>query len=82
MAERSIALRRDTVQDDLITAEELGARLRLKPDTVILWARQGRIPVRRLSRKVVRFRLPEVVAALEAATTNCPVPHPVPGSGA
>lgn len=55
--------------DDLITAEELGAQLRLQPATVILWARQRRIPAHRLSRKVIRFRLPEVVAALEA---GCP----------
>jgi excisionase family DNA binding protein len=49
------------------TAEEVGAHLRLNADTVLGWARQGRIPFVRLSRKIVRFKLADVVAALEAS---------------
>ena len=70
------------MQDDLMPARKLGPRIGVKPDTITLWARQGRIPAHRLGQRVVRFRMSEVVAALEAGTTNCPVAHPVPGSGA
>ena len=54
------------VETTYSTADEIGARLRLNADTVLAWARQGRIPFVRLSPKVVRFRLADVVAALEA----------------
>ena len=58
------------MQDDLLTADEVADRLRVKPDTVVVWARQGRIPAHRLSRKVIRFRLQEVVEALDAAAQS------------
>ena len=64
-----------TVRDDLLTAAELADRLRVKPETVLAWHRSGRIPSIRLSYKVLRFNLGEVVAALkrpkvgEAVTT-------------
>ena len=53
--------------DDLLTAEELADRLKLKPGTIREWARAGKIPARRLSHKVIRYSFPEVVAALESA---------------
>jgi excisionase family DNA binding protein len=56
-------------RNDYVTAEELGAYLRLKPNTVVAWARQGRIPFQRLSRKIIRFRLADVVAALEICSS-------------
>lgn len=59
--------------DDLLTAAELAERLRVKPGTVLGWHRKGRIPVRKLSPKVLRFALAEVVAALEAEPR--PRPH-------
>jgi excisionase family DNA binding protein len=52
--------------DDLMTAAELAARLGVKAGTVFSWHRSGRIPARKLSHKIVRFCLAEVVAALEA----------------
>ena len=52
--------------DDLLTAEELAAKLRVRPATVRDWARRGRIPTVRLTRKTVRYRLPAVVEALQA----------------
>jgi excisionase family DNA binding protein len=70
------------VQDDLLTAEEVAERLRLKPDTITIWARQGRIPAHRLTRKVIRFRLPEVIAALDAATASGPAARPAQSRGA
>jgi excisionase family DNA binding protein len=54
----------EAMQDDLLTAEEVADRLRLKHDTIMIWARQGRIPAHRLTRKVIRFRIEDVVAAL------------------
>ena len=54
--------------DDLLTSAELAERLRVKPMTILGWYRKGRIPARKLSPKVLRFDLAEVVAALEAAT--------------
>jgi excisionase family DNA binding protein len=54
----------------LLTAAELAERLKVKPDTVRLWARQGKIPARKLSHKILRFNLADVVATLE--TRQCP----------
>jgi excisionase family DNA binding protein len=53
------------MNDEMLTAEEVADRLRVKPDTIVVWARQGRIPAHRLSRKVIRFRFDDLVAALE-----------------
>ena len=55
------------MSDEMLTAAELADRLKVKPDTVRVWARSGKIPARKLSHKVIRFSLPEVVAALESA---------------
>lgn len=50
---------------DLLTAAELAKRLSVKPETILRWHRSGRIPGRRLSHKVLRFCLADVVSALE-----------------
>lgn len=49
---------------ELLTAEELGAELRVRPSTVKQWARAGRIPEVWLSSRVRRFRLEAVLKAL------------------
>ena len=49
-----------------VTAKELATRLRVTPDTVKSWSREGRIPSVRVSAKVLRFNLAEVVAAIRA----------------
>ena len=49
---------------ELLTADELADRLRVRPATVRLWGRQGRIPRVQISGKVVRFDLAAVIAAL------------------
>jgi excisionase family DNA binding protein len=49
-----------------MTAAELAERLGVKAETVLLWHRNGRIPSRKLSHKILRFSLADVVAALEA----------------
>jgi excisionase family DNA binding protein len=49
---------------NLLTAEELGERLRLRPSTIKRWAQEKIIPALRLSGKVVRFDPDAVERAL------------------
>lgn len=48
----------------LLTAAELANECGVRPRTVQAWKSQGRIPFVRLSRKVIRFELEKVLAAL------------------
>jgi excisionase family DNA binding protein len=52
--------------DDLLTRKLLADFLRIKPRTVSEWTRSGRIPAVRISRKVIRYRLADVLAALQS----------------
>jgi excisionase family DNA binding protein len=49
----------------LLSAREVGERLGIKPRTVSLWVRQGRLPAYRVGR-YLRFDWDEVTRALEA----------------
>lgn len=49
----------------LLTAEEIAAHFRVKPETVRGWARQGIVPSIKLSHKMVRYRLDDVIEALQ-----------------
>ncbi len=49
---------------ELLTTEELAARLRVQPETVRQWSRQGLVPVIRVSRKIIRFDFRAVVEHL------------------
>ena len=51
-------------EDPLLTCAELAERLRLKPATIRLWTRQGKIPVVRLGPRAVRYRSRDVELAL------------------
>jgi len=51
---------------ELLKRHQLAQKLQVSPRTVDAWARRGRIPSIRLSRKVIRFDLEEVLAALSA----------------
>jgi predicted site-specific integrase-resolvase len=55
---------------DLLTRVKLAECLEVKPRTIEAWYRSGRIPGRKLSHKVVRFCLADVVAALERQSTQ------------
>jgi excisionase family DNA binding protein len=55
---------------ELLTAPELAERLGVRPGTVLQWYRQGRIPGRKLSHKVLRFVLTEVLAATEPSRSE------------
>jgi len=60
---------------ELLTANELAARLRVRPRTVQLWARRGRIPVVRFSPKVIRYDLATVLSALESRSPRQEAPR-------
>ena len=51
--------------ENLLTTEELAERLAVSPSTIVKWAKAGRIPEVRPSRRVRRFDCAEVVAALK-----------------
>ena len=51
---------------ELLTADELARRLRVRPDTVRNWARRKLIPRLQLSPKVIRFDLQAVIEAVTA----------------
>ena len=59
---------------ELVNAEVIAERFGVTPETVVRWAREGRVPSIRPSRRILRFRVAEVEAALsqpvrqEAAT--------------
>ena len=53
--------------DEIVTADELGKRLRVKRTTVHRWGREGRIPVIRVTDRTVRFNLRDVMKTLEVA---------------
>lgn len=54
---------------ELITADELANRLRIRPGTVRSWTREGKIPAVRLSAKVIRY---DLGAVLELLTQDSP----------
>jgi excisionase family DNA binding protein len=51
---------------ELLTADELAGRLHVRPSTIKRWSREGRIPAVRVTPKVVRYDLAEVVRAINA----------------
>jgi len=52
------------MSEEILTAEQLGKRLRIKSGTVKVWARKGIIPAMRPTPKILRFKWTEVLAAL------------------
>jgi excisionase family DNA binding protein len=54
------------VSNDWVTAKELAHRMRVTPDTIKAWSREGRIPSVRVSARVLRFNVAEVMAAIRA----------------
>ena len=62
----SVCARANSVRMDspLFTSKDIAQRFGVKVETVRAWVRDGRIPCIRASRKIVRFRIEEVEAAL------------------
>jgi excisionase family DNA binding protein len=65
-----------TTSYNLSTTEEVASALRVQASTVRAWVREGRIPVIRPGGKLMRFRIEDVIRAIEAqpseATTAAP----------
>ena len=57
----------------LLTSKDLAKCFGVSVETVRAWVRDGRIPYIRASRKIVRFRMDEVEAALHQNATLAPV---------
>jgi len=54
---------------ELMTVPEVAERLRINPETVRLWARDGRLPVVPLPTRSLRFRRSDIDAILAGQTT-------------
>jgi excisionase family DNA binding protein len=59
-----------TNNDDCLTAVELSERLKVRPSTILDWQRSGRIPALRITNKVLRFNLADVLAALNRSNAG------------
>ena len=58
------------MSSEMLSAEELSSRLKLRPNTLLAWARRGKIPSVKLGRKTVRFSYEAVVAVIDKAREN------------
>jgi len=56
------------MMSELLSADEVAKRLRVKPTTVLHWTRSGRIPAIRVSRKIIRFDFDAILAVLGGRT--------------
>jgi excisionase family DNA binding protein len=59
----------DRATDGLLDKREVAARLRISPRTLDVWMRNKRVPFLKIG-KSVRFRLPDVLAKLNAYRVN------------
>jgi excisionase family DNA binding protein len=59
-----------THPDSCLTAAELAQRLRVTSTTVLRWHRAGKIPAVKISAKVLRFDVAEVMAALRRSASS------------
>jgi excisionase family DNA binding protein len=55
-----------------LTVKEVAERLKVDPSTVYIWARTGRLPCIRLSKRSLRF-LEKDIAKYEKAHTSSPI---------
>lgn len=55
---------------DIITANELAERLKVKPETIRIWAQKGLIPSIRITPKIIRFDLIAVLKALRSINSG------------
>lgn len=70
------SLEEATMQErELLTSDELSARLKVRPDTIREWSRNGLIPSVRITAKVVRFDYGAVVAKLKEQSCESGVSH-------
>ena len=60
---------------ELLTADEVAHRLKVRPSTIRQWSRCGLIPTVRLSAKVVRYDLSALVEAMAKRQAPQEVSH-------
>lgn len=60
------------MSDEILTADQLAKRLKVKSGTVKIWARKGIIPAMRPTLKILRFNWAEVLAALGGINDDRP----------
>jgi excisionase family DNA binding protein len=60
------------VTERLLTARQVADQLGLSVETVLRWARQGRIPAVYLSNRAIRFRQDDVDAYVEQVSSRRP----------
>ena len=64
MARRTIGGMRTHVTCQLVDAGVVADAIGVRTSTVLRWAKEGRIPAVRFSRRLIRFKLNEVLATL------------------
>jgi excisionase family DNA binding protein len=62
-----------TLSNAFLTAKEAAKIVRLHPVTLLRWAREGRVPHRRLSPRKIVFPRSQLVAWLESGYTGSTV---------
>ncbi|HEV2799542.1 MAG TPA: helix-turn-helix domain-containing protein [Pyrinomonadaceae bacterium] len=62
-------------REEFLTARQLAGLLQVSESTVRRLAREGRIPSVRLTTRLLRFRLPAVLAALDGTQTKTRTPR-------
>ena len=60
--------------ENMTSAKKIALRLGVTPATVMRWAKEGRIPSHRLTKKTLRFQLSEVLEALKASAAETSSP--------
>ena len=58
------------MDDRLLTTREVADRLGLAPETVLRWAKRGKLPAVYLSSRAIRFREKDLADWLEQRTTG------------
>lgn len=64
--------------DSFLTAKEAAQIARMHPVTLLRWAREGRVPHRRLSARKIVFPLGQLTAWLDETTLVSPFVPPNP----
>ena len=54
-----------TNDKQLLTAEELAERIRVRPSTIRIWAREGLIPAVKIGAKILRFDMDDVLESVK-----------------
>jgi len=63
------------MKSEWLTAREAAGIVRVHPVTLLKWAREGKVPHRRLSARKIVFPLSQLTAWMEAQSYTDPVGH-------